>query len=131
MDYPTLAEALSGADFENVEVVGFGESGRIFDSGFGGGYPIAWSRTLDAEQRTLLRTLIEAMPQGMSARCHLPPMGLRFGSGDREICASVCFECSNAYTKGALAAFDTSSEPARRLLAFMRAQAPSDWQSSE
>lgn len=131
MDYPTLAAALSSADFENIDVVGFGESGRIFDPGFGGGFPTAWSRTLDAEQRARLRTLIEALPDGISARCHTPPFGLRFGSGATEISASVCFACSNAYVAGNLAAFDAGSAPARQLLAFLREQAPSDWRSKE
>jgi hypothetical protein len=127
MYFPRLVAALSGADFENVEVVGFGESGKIFDPRCGGGYPIAWSRTLDAEQRARLRTLIEELPDGISARCHEPPMGLRFGSGDSEVRVSLCFKCSNAYVMGTLAVFDAGSAPARQLLAFLREHAPSTW----
>ncbi|MEZ4364115.1 MAG: hypothetical protein R3B48_28335 [Kofleriaceae bacterium] len=126
-DLLTLAAALRDADFDDVEVVGFGEDGPRFDSGFRGGFPITWTRALDAEGRVRLRELIEAVPAAEPARCHFPPMGLRLGA----VRASLCFQCDNAFIDGELACMDAGSEPARRLLEFLRAQAPAGWQSSE
>lgn len=130
MGYPRLVDALRAADFDNVEVVGLGATGPGFDAGGPGG-GVEWSQPLGVEDRGRLRTLISALPAGESAKCHMPPFGLRFGVGPGALRVSICFRCSNAYAAGTLTAFDAESAQAQSFLAFLRACAPSSWKSSE
>jgi hypothetical protein len=129
--HQSLADVLHGLPFDEVDVVGFGDAGPMFDSGFSQGFPLAWSSPLDADERARLRYLVAALPEGESARCHLPPFGLRIRSGAREIRISICFACSNAYVVGQLTVFEARSEEGGALLEFLRAHAPASWQSSE
>lgn len=122
-----LADALHDADFDEVELVGFDVTGaRSFYTG-GGGYGVGWSRLLEAEDRSRLRALVGALPNGQSARCHMPGFGLLFGMPPREVHVSLCFQCHNAYVDRELVAFDAGSPQARELLAFLRSRRPKSW----
>jgi hypothetical protein len=45
------------------------------------------------------RELLDKNPQAsVTARCHIPPFGLRFFTNNQLVCqASVCWECNNIY----------------------------------
>lgn len=50
---------------------------------------------LDAERIALLW---RGLPSSESARCHMPPYGLRFWLlGEKRLEASICWECNNVY----------------------------------
>lgn len=127
----SMADALRDADFKDVELFGFGPRGKQYFEVRGKQFRVTWSRSLDAEERSRLRALIDALPAGMSAKCHEPPFGLRFGTGPRALRVSICFRCSNAYVGEGLQAFDAHSAQARELLAFLQARAPGGWQPYE
>jgi hypothetical protein len=66
-----------------------------------------------------------ALPPGEQARCHVPPYGLRFYSGDRMICeASVCWECNNIFGEAdgrkVHFEFDAEHRTSQELLAELR-----------
>src|SRR5689334_22318007 len=127
----SIADALRDADYEAIELFGFGPTGiQYFEVG-GTEFRVAWSRSLDAEERSRLRALIGALPDGESAKCHWPPFGLRFGTGPRALRVSICFRCSNVYVGGKYEGFHAGSAPGRELLAFLQARAPAGWQPSE
>jgi hypothetical protein len=131
MGYLSLAEALRDADFDEVELVGFSPAGEGNFRAGPIGHGVAWSRVLDPEARSRLRALIQALPGGVSARCHEPPFGLRLGTGPRALHVSICFRCNNAYVANELTAFEAGSPQARALLAFLRGLIPGDWKSPE
>jgi hypothetical protein len=113
-----LANALRAADFDHIELVGLdGRDEREFHSG--GGVGVVWSRPLEAEARSRLRALINALPGGESARCHVPAFGLVFGTGRGAIRVSLCFRCNNACMEQELVALDAASREAQELLAFL------------
>lgn len=63
-----------------------------------------------------------ALKPGESARCHVPPIGLRFiADGTVYLEASVCWRCNNLFGLCGGAeisyAFDSDSESAKRLFA--------------
>ncbi|TMQ11255.1 MAG: hypothetical protein E6J91_23685 [Deltaproteobacteria bacterium] len=125
-----LAAALRDTDFDEVELVGFDPRGqRSFYTG--GSYGVGWSRLLETDERARLRDLIGALPSGVSARCHMPPFGLLFGTPPREVHVSLCFRCNNAYVDRELVAFDAGSPEAQELLAFLRSRIPGGWSSEE
>jgi hypothetical protein len=66
--------------------------------------------------------LWRCLPQGNQARCHTPPFGLRFYSGEQVICqASVCWECNNIFGdfsgKPLHYEFDAEATPSKQLFA--------------
>ena len=54
----------------------------------------------DAAQR--IAELWRALPPGHQSRCHTPPYGVRFRSGERVVCeASICWDCDNIFGQSA------------------------------
>lgn len=76
-----------------------------------------------------LAELWRRLPPGRQARCHVPPYGLRFLAGGREVCvASVCWRCNNIYGEAGGSPlhyeFDAGHPAAQELLAELRRVAP-------
>jgi hypothetical protein len=75
----------------------------------------------DASTAATIADAWRSLPAGDSARCHTPPIGLRFFCNSR-LCleASVCWQCHNFYAtigeKQTLVGFERDSEGANRLL---------------
>jgi hypothetical protein len=72
-----------------------------------------------------IAALWRSLPSGSQARCHLPPLGLRFFLGEKLVAeASVCWECNNVYGgtwEGSFGfEFDGEAAPSRELLATLR-----------
>ncbi len=124
-----LVDALNAVDSAEVELFGFDGAGKENFYNGAGSFGIGWSRGLHAEERTRLRALMLVLPEGESARCHVPGFGLRFG-WPRELYVSICFRCNNIFADEMLT-FDARSAQARKLLAFLRSCAPHDWKSQE
>lgn len=81
----------------------------------------------DAAER--LAALWRRLPPGRQARCHVPPYGLRFLAGGREVCAaSVCWRCNNIYGEAEGAPlhyeFDADDPVSRELLTALRRVTP-------
>lgn len=56
------------------------------------------SITLNGDHAQRIAELWRALPPGIQSRCHTPPFGLRFRSGERVVCeASLCWECDNIF----------------------------------
>jgi hypothetical protein len=65
------------------------------------------------------------LPPGETARCHIPPFGLRFIADGRVICeGSICWECNNIYGNAGGRAFfyefDTEAAGSQALLVELR-----------
>lgn len=53
---------------------------------------------VDGGQAQRIAALWRSLPPGSQSRCHTPPYGLRFRSGERVVCeASLCWECDNLF----------------------------------
>jgi hypothetical protein len=126
-----LANVLSDADFEDIDLVGFDPQGAESFYSFGGSYGVGWTRILEADERAQLRALLDALPAGKQARCHNPAFGIRFGTPPRVKNATVCFACNNIYADGQMVEFEAESPEGRALLAFLRARTPKGWSSGE
>jgi hypothetical protein len=77
----------------------------------------------DVAQR--IADLWRGLQPGEQARCHIPPYGLRFRSGERVVCeASLCWKCHNilgdAEGQPLHYEFDSEHPTARDLLAEIR-----------
>ncbi len=58
----------------------------------------ATSVTLRGNDAQRIAELWRLLPRGNQSRCHMPPYGLRFWSGERVVCeASLCWECDNIF----------------------------------
>lgn len=56
------------------------------------------SVTLQGDAAQRVASLWRALPPGEQSRCHSPPYGFRFRSGERLVCeASVCWKCDNIF----------------------------------
>jgi hypothetical protein len=77
---------------------------------------------VDAER---IADLWRALSPGESARCHIPPYGLRFWRGPQLVVeASLCWQCNNAYgylgAEATSFAFDSKAMAAVALLMQLR-----------
>jgi len=126
-----LADVLSDADFEEIDLVGFDVHGAESFYSFGGSHGVGWTRMLEADERAQLRALLDALPHGQQARCHNPVFGIRFGTPPRVKNVSVCFRCNNIYADGTMVEFEAASPAGRELLAFLRARTPKIWDGGE
>jgi len=73
-----------------------------------------------------IAALWSELPPGEQDRCHVPPFGLRFFSGDHLLLeASLCWQCNNIFGVADgnrfSFAFNASASPSRELLARARA----------
>jgi hypothetical protein len=71
-------------------------------------------------------SLWQALPPGESARCHVPPFGVRFFSGETVMCqASICWRCNNIYGEAGgqqfYYFFDAKAPSSRSLLSLFEA----------
>ena len=70
---------------------------------------------LDGDAAQRIAALWRRLPPGEQARCHTPPFGLRFRTGERVVCqASLCWECNNSSGNGEGRRFITSSTVRKR-----------------
>ena len=83
------------------------------------------SITLNGDYAQRIAELWRALPPGSQSRCHTPPFGLRFRSGERVVCeASLCWECDNIFGQSEKRDIhnevDSSQPTSRALLAELR-----------
>lgn len=129
--FTSLADVLRDTAYDEIEVVGLGDGGIAFAKGGGSDATVTWTRRLNGREQARLQELIKVLPNGESARCHMPGFGLRIWRGQRQQRVSLCFRCNNAYVADQLTTFEASSAEATELLSFLRAFGPPDVSPSE